>query len=167
MHPLIQKLKKAMLEEREIYQDLLHKAEEKQTALVENNTQAINEILEYETTVIGTLKGSNKETQSILEDIQQEFQLEQLPSLTDLINIVETEADKQQLRELQDDFREIVQELSDRNQLNQRLIETQLQYTAFNLEILTQGQALGDTYSQSGEIKESNTERVGLIDHKA
>ena len=50
--------------------------------------------------------------------------------------------------------------------MNAELIKTHLDYTYFSIDMMTQSGVSADTYDNTGYMKETSKERIGLIDQK-
>lgn len=160
-------LKNGLEQERKVYARLLELGLGKKEALVKNDIDAINKTLEQETECMKKLRELNTIQMGNLDRLAEHFHLDHRPNLSEIISLTDDEAEKRKLREMQDAFHALIKEFRSVNEQNQKLLETQMQYTDFCLELLTQEETVGDLYSNSGRVNEEPVQRRGIIDWEA
>ena len=165
MEQLISSLKEVMKAEKDAYIGLLRLSEKKKDVLVKNEVLVLNQIVQEEMAYLKAIKPLSAERESILKQITQTKGIEGSLSMDTVISFANGRI-KHELEYLKQDFNEVVSKLSQYNELNNKLIDTQIQYTSFCIEMLTQNSASADTYNNAGTVA-SNSSRFGLIDQKA
>jgi flagellar biosynthesis/type III secretory pathway chaperone len=153
-----------MERERDLYARLLEYAEEKKEVLVKNDFDGINRVLTLETETMERIADANKLTNEVLERIAQKNKLAARPDLSAVIALVDDENEKEELRATQNAFQSLVAALKMKNDTNQKLLETQLKYNEFFLNMLTQQEGVGDLYGNDGLVDEDRLPRRVLID---
>lgn len=164
---LVDALKTVMASERAVYAGLAELADQKKGYIIQNDLANIKACMRLEENALRELKELDQEKAGVLREIQQEGGLAAMPDLTAIIGLLEREAKKEELRALQRDFQNLIEDLKGKNNLNQTLLKTQLQYTSFCLELMTQGGNVGDLYGNTGRVQEDTTARMGLLDREA
>jgi hypothetical protein len=159
-------LKSVMIEEKKVYEELLRIANEKKEALIKNDTDRMDEFVKLEKKAMRDVRELNRKTTQTLDMIARAHHLDHSPDLSQIIGLIPEEDERESMCRLQEAFQQTIQELMTRNELNQRLIETQLQYMAFCLELFTQGDPVGATYGHSGHVNEDHIVRKGLLDQE-
>lgn len=167
MQLYIHALKNGLAQEKEVYTQLLQLAKQKSEALIKNNLEAIETILEQENEFLKKLSALNVLQTGTLSKIAEKKGLDHTPNLTEIIEMIDTSEGKQALITIQDEFQALIKELRTQNDQNQRLLETQLQYTNFCLGLLTQSEAVGDLYGSSGHVNDDSLPRRGIINREA
>ena len=163
MEQLYSELKKVMTAERDYYAGLLALSEKKKEILIKNDVNGLNRIVRQETDYLRAMKPIAGEREMILKMIARQSGLGEI-GMDDIISMAEG-SDAEELENLQHEFKKVLKSLADLNDLNKTLIQTQLQYTAFCIEILTNRSGTGDTYNNTGTFEE-NKKRFGLIDQR-
>ncbi len=166
MQLLVRALKNGMSKEKEIYSNLLALATEKKEVLIKNDMARLDEIQQMEGEALEALQSLNTMQNVTLEKIAQKKHLSESPDLTGIIELLQDEREKDELRVFQQDFQALIIELQEKNELNQRLLETHLQYTSFCIEMMTQGDAVGDLYGNTGHVADEPAQRRGFINRE-
>jgi len=150
--------------EMEIYIGLLQYAKQKKEALVNNDLDGLNIIVKHESESLLRLKGAAAARETLFKK-----QAEEGSARADFDYIKEMlpQRERSQMEELGERYREIVQELSLVNALNQKLLQTQLQYTTFCLDLLTETSPIGGTYCSTGQLRLNKSDKRTLIDKEA
>ncbi|MDL2224966.1 flagellar protein FlgN [Eubacteriales bacterium OttesenSCG-928-M02] len=154
-------------EERAIYQTLLEKAAEKKDAIIKDDVEALTAITRFEEEAVLAIRKTDKAKEKILQEMAPIMHQAEPPDLSEIIQGVKDGALKADLSNIQVEFQSIINGLSAQNMVNQQLLETQLEYTNFCLELLTQPESVGDFYGSSGQVADPNSEiRRNFIDTK-
>ena len=152
--------------EKAIYEELLQVASEKKEVLIKNEVSRLTEMLRVEAERLKALEKINPSIVALLSAVTGR-EGSAAVSVTDAIHALSDPMEKEALQALQGELRAIIEALRGKNEVNQRLIETQLEYNAFCLELLTQNPSASDIYGSSGRLSEAPVERRGLIDREA
>lgn len=150
--------------EMEIYISLLQYAIQKKEALVNNDLDELNILVKHESKSLVRLKSAALNREALFAK-----QAEEGCTRVDFDYITKTlpQNEREQMEALGARYRELVQELSLVNALNQKLLQTQLQYTTFCLDLLTETSPIGGTYCSTGQLKLHKGEKRTLIDKEA
>ncbi|KXS48330.1 FlgN protein [Halanaerobium congolense] len=121
-------------EEKELYQELFAVAEEKNEALLENDTAALSEILAADQEVIEKIEAKEKERKEIIEKIKSEFNLKlEHDKYSDFIE--ELPADwEEDLKDIRQKIIELTDDFYSLNDQNQKLLNQALEVNTFSIE---------------------------------
>jgi flagellar biosynthesis/type III secretory pathway chaperone len=121
-------------EEKELYQELFAVAEEKNEALLENDTAALSEILAADQEVIEKIEAKEKERKEIIEKIKSEFNLKlEHDKYSDFIE--ELPADwEEDLKDIRQKIIELTDDFYSLNNQNQKLLNQALEVNTFSIE---------------------------------
>ncbi|TDX35439.1 FlgN protein [Halanaerobium congolense] len=121
-------------EEKELYQELFAVAEEKNEALLENDTAALSEILAADQEVIEKIEAKEKERKEIIEKIKSEFNLKlKHDKYSDFIE--ELPADwEEDLKDIRQKIIELTDDFYSLNDQNQKLLNQALEVNTFSIE---------------------------------
>ena len=158
-------LKDVMTAEKDAYFELLSLSEKKKDILIQNDIAALNTLIRRETEQMRLIKPLAQERQTLSKNIKEHYGLSKLETIDDVISLADGRL-KDELATLKKDYNQILKRLSDCNDLNKKLIETQMQYTDFCIGVLTQNMKTSDIYNGNGSVSEDQTSRFGLIDQK-
>jgi len=146
---LKENLIKLLKEEKELYQKLFAVAEEKNEALLENDTEALSKTLAADQEVIEKIEAKEKERKEIIEKIKKEFDLKlEHDKYSDFIK--ELPADwEEDLRKIREEIIELTDEFYSLNDQNQKLLNQALEVNTFSIEsILKSIKENKNTYSK-------------------
>lgn len=156
----------AMAAERDACMRLLELGKAKKDQLVNNRVTELNLTVRAESEAVKKLKTAAKRRQEALKAIALEHGAAGELSFDDVLMFLPGEK-RAEAAGFKSSFRETVAELAGLNALNQRLIETQMQYTEFCLSMLTGGAQGLDTYENTGHVRGEIPALKSLIDTKA
>ncbi|MCE5236802.1 MAG: flagellar protein FlgN [Clostridiaceae bacterium] len=166
MSAFLGELMEAMAAERDACMRLLELGKAKKDQLVYNRVTELNLTVRAESEAVKKLRTAAKRRQEALRAIALEHgALEEL-SFDDVLMLLPEERRAEAVG-FKNSFREAVAELAGVNALNQRLIETQIQYTEFCLSMLAGGSQGLDTYENTGHVRGEVPALKSLIDTKA
>lgn len=164
---LVHALKNGMLQEQEVYAELLGLAKDKRDALVQNDVEQLGEILKAEEIAMKRVRELNTMQTGTLSKIAEDCALTELPTISRVIELLPSEAEKQKLRTVQQSFQSLIRDLKNQNEQNQKLLETQIQYNGIFLELFTQNEPVGNLYANTGYVSDDPTPRRGFINREA
>jgi flagellar biosynthesis/type III secretory pathway chaperone len=159
MASLIEELIDVLGEECRIYEDLYQVSSKKTEVIVKANIEELQKITENEQNVIDQVLILEKRRQTIVNNIA--VVLNQNPktlTIADIVRIMEQQPEfSRPLSELHQRLRAVAQQLQQANVWNRELLESALEMTEFNINILqTAGQAPEtanyDKKSYSGDL---------------
>jgi hypothetical protein len=155
-----------MTAERDACVKLIELGKAKKDQLIENRVTQLNLTVRAESEAVKKLKTASKYRVEALKGVALEFGLEYPIELNDVLALLPNE-NREQAQGIKASIQLAVEELAALNALNQKLIETQIQYTEFCLSMLTEGPERLDTYENTGHMRGENPALKSLIDTKA
>lgn len=166
MSAFLGELLQAMSAEREACTRLVELAKVKKEQLIGNRVSEINLTVRSEAEAVKKLKAAAKHRVEAVKAIALEHGIAGEIDFARTIALLP--ADKRAAVEnFKEDFAKTIEELASLNELNQRLIETQIQYTEFCLSMVTGSSSGLDTYANTGHVREEAPALKSLIDTKA
>lgn len=150
-------------QECEIYKGLLEISEQKKDILMQGDVDALDDMVSREKEALQKISSLER----MREDTAGSVALEQSISAQNvrLEEIIETCSGKEKdaLERIKSELEEVVEALSINNAHNKMLIDTQLQYSAFCIEMLTGQTNMTNTYTNSGKVSDTAVKR-SLLD---
>lgn len=150
-------------QECKIYKNLLTMSEQKKDILIQGDVDALDAMVSREKEALQKISSLER----MREDTTSSTALEQGIETKNvrLEEIIETCSgeEKDALQRIRFELGEVVKALSDNNAHNKMLIDTQLQYSAFCIEMLTGQTNMTNTYTNSGRVSDSADKR-SLLD---
>lgn len=153
-----EKLKKDLLsilkEEKALYQKLFEIAEEKNEALVNNDTDKLMEIVEDDRDVIANIEAKDKERNDKIQEIKAEFEIElEKDSYSSLIEKL-PEGWGEDLNPIREELIELTDEFHNLNEQNQKLLEQAIDLNQTSFETIVKSIKDQDTtYSKDAKSK--------------
>ncbi|ACL70464.1 hypothetical protein Hore_17150 [Halothermothrix orenii H 168] len=150
--------------EYELYCQLQDMAERKQEAIVDNNVEKLTEIMHNEQELIDKISDMEEKRRELLAEIahKQGFEGDKI-SFQQLFTLF-PEEDKAELKELKEDFLEVLSDLQTTNESNRQLIEDSLKINNFTLQLIRQAAGKNVTYKKPGKKDEGSDH---IIDRRA
>lgn len=123
----MQRLKKNIVSIESTIEKLMEISKTKQTVLIQRNHEELNSLIEKEQQLLNTITNLSKQQKSLTDEIKLEFGLpEETNSLTDILNLINNEIDKDHSIQLKESLKNISEqsvELHKINEQNKMLIE--------------------------------------------
>lgn len=159
MSKAIQQLKEALRQEYDLYVVLLELADQKTMMVVRNKVQDLEQLTLKEQQFIREMGRFEQIRQSLLSHFAQEKELAEVPqNLSALLSFLSQE-EAEAIETLREKLVSAIQEISEKNQLNEKLIEQSLHFIQINLEALTELET-GNPYSHKADPKSKETRRI-------
>jgi hypothetical protein len=136
------------------FHDLLLLSEQEKEAIIQNDVQSISSIVEKQQSLLNALKTIKSERERRLSAHGKDDQPQQLKELVDSVQ----GALGDELRRLFAQRESAAEKLRTATALNRKLIDTQLQYTSYCINLITGQGSVPGTYSVSGTIKEEGVQ---------
>lgn len=152
--------------EKTVYNELLRLSKLKKDILIKNDVDELNKIILKEKQANKKIIALEKRRESSVEKIAMQCSKQAADVTLDVITDMAQGMMKKQLMDLKDNFTLLLKELSDSNDINKDLINTQLDYTAFCLDVMTQSTNTSETYNNAGGVNDDKKQRIGIIDQK-
>ncbi|RAK08588.1 FlgN protein [Halanaerobium saccharolyticum] len=153
-----EKLKKDLLnilkEEKALYQKLFEIAEEKNEALVNNDTDKLMEIVENDREVIADIEAKDKERNDKIQEIKDEFEIElEKNSYSSLIEKL-PEGWGEDLNPIREELIDLTDDFHNLNEQNQKLLEQAIDLNQTSFETIVKSIKDQDTtYSKTAKDK--------------
>ncbi len=166
MRDLLKELEYCMAGEMEIYVSLLQYAKNKKAALIKNDLDGLNMLIKLEDEAVNSLHAASARRESLFDRVAKETGYEGKITFDYIVKDLSAQ-ERGELDHLRSRYQEVVRELSALNELNQSLLQMQLQYTSFCMDILMQEKPVGGTYGSSGQVNPEFQQGRRLIDQEA
>lgn len=157
-------LKSAIAGEKDIYSNLLDFAKKKKEIIVNHRVNELNEIIRVETELVEQIRILDEKRITAIKDITRQTGDEETNDINAVLSNLSAPL-REEMETLIKELKGVLRELWKLNHINQKLIETQLQYTAFCIEIMTQSNRAGDLYGSNGQVNPDNV-NLGFVDRK-
>jgi len=152
-------LKDSLSREISALQDLLLLSEQEKEAVIQNDVQSISSIVEQQQSLLNALKTIRTEREGRLSSLSGSRAPDEPLNLKDVIDALSGETGDE-LRRLFAQRESVAQQLRSITALNRKLIDTQLQYTSYCVNLITGQGSTPGTYSESGAIKEGGARSI-------
>ncbi|MFC5464680.1 flagellar protein FlgN [Lederbergia graminis] len=116
----------------ELHKELLQTANEKTTALKNNDVEELTKILRTEQKIAASIQITNNKRQQVAEVIAKG---NKDVTISDIITVLEG-AEGKELQQLQEELGTVLAQLKDVNELNQQLLKLSLQFIHLNLDLM-------------------------------
>ncbi|HZK57323.1 MAG TPA: flagellar protein FlgN [Clostridia bacterium] len=164
MEKSVQQLKDTLIKENEMYKDVLKLAEEKMEAIIKGDIKTLEGITKKEQQSIMSMNTFEKIRRSVLTNIAIELNIKGGFTVSELLLFLGEDVGND-IDKLRYKLLETIDSLKEVNRSNEKLINQNLQYINFNLEILTQSSEDGNKYdSKASENKKIKP--INLFDAK-
>lgn len=166
MEELLIKIADNMTNEKAFYIELLELSQAKTAIVTEKRIKDLEKIVEMEQDLIVRIGNIDGDRQDLLEELAS-FQGVPGESIT-LTHLIQwSNGDiKARFQSLQDDFQDIVNRQQHLNEVNSKLIETNLEYVDFALHLMAGQGESGKVYEKKGQVSQGNQNR-NLFDTQA
>lgn len=146
------------------YKQMLELAAKKKDALFKNNVDDLDVVVACEITVLKRIKQLEAEREALIE---RAAVLSHRPKSTmrlqDIIELVSGDVQEEFIR-IRDELNDVIVQLKMSNKANKGLVETQLQYASFCVNLLSGNVGTLGTYSNAGGMNEKQEKATFLID---
>lgn len=151
--------------EKTAYNEMLHLAEQKKEMIVQNRVEDLDSLVNKERQTFKKIQTLENRREAAVDKVAKALDVNRETITLDWL-IQQTQGMlKQNLQSLKDELNTVIGELQQHNELNQSLINTQMEYNAFVLDLMTQVENAGNNYNQDGYVQ-SESGRRGFIDLK-
>ncbi|MCK5129297.1 MAG: flagellar protein FlgN [Clostridiales bacterium] len=153
--------------EKAVHEELLSLSIQKKEVLIKNDIKVLDDIVSQEKALYEKVKSFEANRESIVAKIAIKLNVANDEVTLDKIIENTTGTIKKQMLSIKKEINTVIGELSQLNDINKDLLKTHINYTIFSLDIMTQSGVAGETYDNSGYMKEDKKTRIGLIDQEA
>ena len=151
-----------MQSEYKIYSGILKIAERKTDCLIKNDIKALSAITEEEKKAAERTSQLNLAREQLLEkfceETGQDYKKFTIEKLKDQVE----ESYRNPLEEIHEKLSQVLNKLSARNGINQKLIENAIKYINFNMQLIAAPQPVIPLYGRSGQEISHNNKRSTL-----
>ena len=135
MKKMIEDLLLILTKERDIYNEAVAIAEEKQRVIIDGKIKELEKMTGREQALVASLVKLENMRGLVLQDLVRSLQVDHVNSLTDLIQYLD-EGSKQKINAVKSELATAVFNLQDKNELNGKLIEQSLDLVNLNIELM-------------------------------
>lgn len=164
MSKVIEQLKEALRQEIKLYQAILDLAAQKTRLVIENHVRELEKLTEKEQQFIREMSRFEQIRQSLLQHYALEKELEEAPQNLSGLLLFLQKNEQQEVKDLRDKLANLVQQISEKNQLNEALIQQSLDFIKLNIELLTQDDSATTPYDKKAD--ENKKQQKQLFDAK-
>lgn len=151
------------------YAELVALGEQKKDRIINNEIEALTELLSKENRVLNRLAEFERACTQQIAAYQQELGLQPLAAATldDLIRMTVKEADKRRLEDARRSLAEVTQSLRTLNETNQLLVRQSLDFINYSLDLFTVGPEDDMVYQAPAQHNATVQQRRGMFDTRA
>ncbi len=146
----IEQLKETLVKENQLYSQVLRLAEEKTKVIKSKDLKTLENITKKEQQFIMTMGTFERIRRSILTNVAEELNIEEIDSVSELLLFID-EVEGKEIDGLRNELLETIQSLKNTNKANEKLLNQSLEYVNFSLEMLTRVPEDGNRYSNKAE----------------
>ncbi|MEL7608383.1 MAG: flagellar protein FlgN [Bacillota bacterium] len=154
-----------MAQETELYEDLLELAGRKKDVLIEHRIEELKQIVHRESEILKRLGKMELRRAPLLAALAPSEGDIGSPELSAILPTLDS-PEREELNRIKERLQRTVGEISARNAVNQKLIETQLQYTSFCIELMTGNHESEGPCGYSANINHPRPLAFSLLDQK-
>jgi len=147
----------------ELHKELLQTANEKTTALKNNDVEELTKILRTEQKIAASIQITNNKRQQVAEVIAKG---NKDVTISDIIVMLEG-AEQEELQQLQEELGAILAQLKDVNELNQQLLKLSLQFIHLNLDLMAPELDTANYTKTRNEANDHSSPGKSIFDSKA
>ncbi len=160
MSKTVEQLKEALRQEISLYESLMEMADQKTLVVVRNKIQELEVITAKEQQFIREMGRFEQIRQSLLAHFSKEKELEEPPaSLSALLSFL-SEEEQEEVEDLRQKLLALIQEFSEKNSLNEKLIKQSLEIIQTNLELMTQKRTTTSYDQKADDEKKKQTRQI-------
>lgn len=163
MENLINQLREILNKELDTYKDMLDLTTKKKDIILSGHIKELDKVTQLEQTLILNIGKLEDIREEIVIRIKKDIGLKNDLSMTELAKHLD-DKDYQDIEKIKNELLEVLNEIKDKNNLNNLLIKDSLEYINFNLNLLTNTPA-ENTYGNT-ENKGKASQNKNLFDAK-
>jgi len=164
-HKLLENLIRILNYEYKIYSSILEIATKKTDSLIHNNLDEIRTMTSRENELAGQAQQLNDAREQIIADICASLGLENKKIKISELKDKVTAPFREQLENISHKLSDCIGKLQERNRINQKLIETAIQYIDFSMQLMVSPQPEASVYGKTGH-EVSGTAKKSVLDIK-
>ncbi|SCG81902.1 hypothetical protein DW1_0282 [Proteiniborus sp. DW1] len=166
MKILVEELKEVLLEELNIYEEMLELTIKKTDIIANGKINDLDNITQLENSAILRLGKLEDRREKVVNNIQKQLGTEEASTITDILNkLSDADSIKQEIDNITRKLAKVLNTLKEKNDLNSLLIKDTLEYIELNINLLTNVSERG-IYNNRVQ-KEDTSQKISLFDTKA
>ena len=166
MKILVEELRDVLLEELNIYEEMLGLTTKKTDIITSGKINDLDNITHLENSIILKLGKLEERREKVVGNIQKQLGTKEGSTITDILNQIEDATGiKQEIEGITKKLSQVLDTLKEKNDLNGLLIKDTLEYIELNINLLTNVSERG-IYNNKVQ-KENTAQKISLFDSKA
>ena len=163
-------------EEKELYEQIYSLSLKKKATIIKGDVDLLKNTVEDEQSLLEKACEIEERRQRLSEELFERHGIPRDKRIVDRLAEHENEADGQKLLDISSELRQIVNRQKRVNDINRKLINTQLEYLELSLDSILRNNLDSDEYKNYDDIEEKNntennqfsdeSKRLGLIDRE-
>ncbi|HKL41091.1 MAG TPA: flagellar protein FlgN [Clostridia bacterium] len=147
MSEFVDQLVMALEKEEEIYQDILDLSLKKKQAIIDGDVKNLEKIVNKEKALAMSLIKLDNIRVRIVNEILKENNVDSVENITELSEYINPMA-KEKILKLKSKLNHVIKKVRNENELNKDLVEQQLDYIQFNIDLMTNVDLGSNNYSK-------------------
>lgn len=147
MSEFVDQLVMALEKEEEIYQDILELSLNKKQAIIDGDVKNLEKIVNKEKALAMSLIKLDNIRVRIVNEILKENGVDSVENITELSEYIDPMA-KEKILKLKSKLNHVIKKVKNENELNKDLVEQQLDYIQFNIDLMTNVDLGSNNYSK-------------------
>jgi len=143
----VDQLVMALEKEEEIYQDILDLSLKKKQAIIDGDVKNLEKIVNKEKALAMSLIKLDNIRVRIVNEILKENNVDSVENITELSEYINPMA-KEKILKLKSKLNHVIKKVKNENELNKDLVEQQLDYIQFNIDLMTNVDLGSNNYSK-------------------
>jgi hypothetical protein len=143
----VDQLVMALEKEEEIYQDILELSLNKKQAIIDGDVKNLEKIVNKEKALAMSLIKLDNIRVRIVNEILKENGVNSVENITELSEYINAMA-KEKILKLKSKLNHVIKKVKNENELNKDLVEQQLDYIQFNIDLMTNVDLGSNNYSK-------------------
>lgn len=166
MKILVEELRDVLLEELNIYEEMLELTTKKTDIITSGKISELDNITHLENSIILNLGKLEERREKVAGNIQNQLGIGEGSTITDILNQIDDNTGiKQEIENITKKLSQLLNALKEKNDLNGLLIKDTLEYIELNMNLLTNVSERG-IYNNKVQ-KENTAQKISLFDSKA
>lgn len=159
----IQQLKETLQQELKVYKDILEMGKEKTVVIKLGKLKELEEIIEKEQQYMRAMGTFEKIRRSIFTNIGEEMEIPEPASISELLLHLEEET-VEEIDSFRNELLKVIEKINEVNELNAKLIQQNLEFINFNIELMTFSPQTSNNYGEKDAGKRKSIS--SLLDMK-
>ena len=147
MSEFVDQLVMALEKEEEIYQDVLDFSIKKKQAIIDGDVKSLEKIVIKEKALAMSLIKLDNIRIRIVNEILKENNIDSVENITELSEYIDPRS-KEKILTLKSKLNHVIKKVRNENNLNKDLVEQQLDYIQFNIDLMTNIDLGSNNYSK-------------------